>query len=93
MRLPHRTKPCPQCPFKKTTTKGWLGKKRITELTEVDSFGCHKNTDLQCAGQMLLLEDRNSFVNLAHRMNINLNLQGRKDVFDAVQDCIDHHTN
>lgn len=39
-------KPCNNCPFLKTAPKGWLGKKRATEIVQTvftDSvFHCHK---------------------------------------------------
>lgn len=91
MKLPNVKKPCKDCPFRKDALIGWLGKDRMTEIIDQDSFVCHKKTDLQCAGHMLLLEEQNAFVQLAGRMGIPLILKGRELVFDTVEECIDHH--
>lgn len=53
-KLPHIKKPCRDCPFRKDTLKGWLGEERIREIITADSFVCHKKTDMQCAGHMLV---------------------------------------
>jgi len=85
-------KPCKDCPFKKDTLKGWLGKNRMTEILAISYFVCHKNTHLQCAGHMLINDNKNDFVELANRMGINLNLTGSALVFESKQACIEHHT-
>ncbi|MEY8200093.1 MAG: hypothetical protein RPS47_12685 [Colwellia sp.] len=90
-KLPHLKKPCKDCPFKKNSLKGWLGKSRMSEIIEANSFVCHKNTDLQCAGHMLINGNDNGFVRLAGRMGISLDLSGREMVFDSKNDCISHH--
>lgn len=89
--LPYRKKPCKGCPFRKDCTKGWLGRERVTEIVNSDNFLCHKNTDLQCAGHMMLLGDENGFVALARGLNIPLTLNGGELVFDTVEDCVNHH--
>jgi hypothetical protein len=71
--------------------KGWLGRDRMSEILEADSFVCHKNTSLQCAGHMII-NSENSFVILAHRLGLKLNLSGSELVFNSKQDCINHHT-
>ena len=91
--LPHKVKPCGNCPFTKNCMKGWLGEKRMTEIIKSDSFVCHKNTKLQCAGHMLLLGNDNVFVRTANNLAIELNLQGRELVFDDAHECITHHKN
>ncbi len=91
MKLPHTKSPCVQCPFRKDTLEGWLGRQRMTEITKAPSFVCHKKTDLQCAGHMLLKDHENSFVQMAHLMRITLDLRGRELVFNSVSDCISHH--
>ena len=93
MNLPNVKKPCAQCPFRKDTLKGWLGARRMTEILAADTFVCHKKTDLQCAGHMLIKGDENSFVRLAGRLGIELTLSGRELVFDSKQECIQHHSN
>jgi hypothetical protein len=66
------TKPCKDCPFRKDTLKGWLGRaaERIASdiTTENKTFPCHKTTgvetgfpgrpedDSQCAGALLMLQ-------------------------------------
>lgn len=89
--LPHKKAPCKDCPFKKSALKGWLGRERMEEITNSDSFVCHKNTSLQCAGHMLLLGDQSAYVRLAKVLNIDLELKGEALVFDSINDCIEHH--
>jgi len=90
-KLPHQIKPCKDCPFRKDTLKGWLGENRITDILSQNSFVCHKNIKLQCAGHMILSSENNSFVRLAKRLNLNLNLIGHELVFESKQECINHH--
>jgi len=71
--------------------KGWLGEERIKEILEASSFVCHKKTDLQCAGHMLIKGDENDFNRLAHQLNIPLNLKGKSLVFKNKQELISHH--
>lgn len=87
----YRHKPCSNCPFRTDCLKGWLGAERIKEIIDSESFVCHKNTDLQCAGHMLLNDDHNEFVSLARRLSINLKLHGKELIFDNKEDCIKHH--
>lgn len=63
----------------------------MPEILEGDSFVCHKNNKLQCAGHMLIKGKANSFVRLAGRLRIDLPLSGRKLIFETEQDCISHH--
>lgn len=93
MKLPHIPSPCRDCPFRKDTFQGWLGDDRMAEILEADSFVCHKKTDMQCAGHMLLNGDRNAFVRLAARLRIALNLTGAEQVFASREACIEHHKN
>lgn len=92
MLLPNVKKPCKHCPFRKDSLKGWLGEERMAGILNSDSFVCHKKTDLQCAGHMLINGDSNSFVRLANRLGIELKLSGAGLVFDSQQDCIEHHS-
>lgn len=89
--LPNVKKPCADCPFRKDTLKGWLGKVRMSEILERDTFVCHKKTHLQCAGHMLIKDDDNQFVRMAKVLGIELELSGRELIFDSEQDCIEHH--
>lgn len=91
MKLPHVKKPCKDCPFRQDSPKGWLGRDRMDEILKEDSFVCHKNTDLQCAGHMIISSE-NSFVIIAQRLGFKLNLSGSDMVFDSKHDCINHHT-
>lgn len=88
-RLPHVKKPCKDCPFRKDCLKGWLN--RMEEILEADTFVCHKNNDLQCAGHMLMKGRDNAFVRLAGRLSIDLPLSGRELCFDNEEDAIEHH--
>lgn len=92
-KLPHIKKPCRDCPFRKDTLKGWLGEERMTEILAADSFVCHKKTDMQCAGHMLINGAANGFVRLAGRLGIELDLTGKAQVFDSRAECIAHHKN
>ncbi|EBC6378462.1 hypothetical protein C3570_22870 [Salmonella enterica] len=89
--LPHIARPCRDCPFRNDTLKEWLGAERMQEILGADSFVCHKKTDKQCAGHMLIKGNDNLFVLVAGRMGIPLELSGRELVFDNEQDCIEHH--
>lgn len=90
-KLPHIKKPCRDCPFKKDTLRGWLGEERMTEILAADSFVCHKKTDMQCAGHMLINGLENGFVRLASRLHITLDLTGKDQVFESKAACIAHH--
>ena len=89
--LPNVKKPCKDCPFRKDSLKGWLGRDRITEIINQGSFVCHKKQHLQCAGHMIINGENNKFVNLANVMNINTNLSGKNLVFSSKTECINHH--
>jgi hypothetical protein len=91
MSLPHVKKPCAQCPFRKDTLKGWLGAERMAEILHQGSFVCHKKKHLQCAGHMLINQENNEFVRLAHRLGFSLELSGKELVFDSHDACITHH--
>lgn len=100
-KLPNVPKPCggkTPCPFKKDCMNGWLGEKRATEIAYSESFTCHKNNELQCAGHMLLKKEENQFYALAMRfkklgMKTNLVLSGEETIFQTVKQFIDHHKN
>ena len=92
MKLPYVKKPCKDCPFRKDSLKGWLGQDRIAEILKQPSFVCHKNNELQCAGHMIIKGQDNNFVELASRMNINLDLSGNELVFGSKTECIEQHT-
>lgn len=56
--------PCGNCPFRTDCLKGWLGKKRATEIADVlrngQTFSCHKTTNRRvaeqhCAGALIML--------------------------------------
>ena len=91
-RLPHKTQPCKDCPFRKDAPKGWLGEERMAEILNQRSFTCHKtNQNMQCAGHMLMNDYGNDFVRMAKAMGITLDLTGHELVFDNHEDCIAHH--
>lgn len=96
-RLPYVKAPCPDCPFRKDTLKGWLGRERMAGILEDTSFTCHKTGKegkelKQCAGHMLIKGDANEFVWLSKAFNKPVTLTGRELVFDTPADCIDHHS-
>jgi len=92
IKLPHLKKPCKDCPFRKDSLKGWLGKVRITEILNQESFVCHKDTSLQCAGHMLIRGKGNAFLRTARNMGIDLHIRGRDLVFKTIKACIRHHS-
>lgn len=92
MRLPNVKQPCTNCPFRKDSLKGWLGRDRMTEILDSNSFVCHKNNNLQCAGHMLINGDNNDFVQIASRLKVETGLTGRILVFDSREECISHHS-
>lgn len=81
------------CPFRKGSLQGWLGKDRATEVLAADSFVCHKKTDMQCNGHILINGQDNAFVRLAGQLRIALDLTGSEKVFASKKACIKHHTN
>ena len=91
MNLPYCKSPCGNCPFRKDTLEGWLGEKRMTEILEQDSFVCHKNNKLQCAGHMIINGNNNAFVRFAKGFNIDLNLRNKDLIFSTKKECINHH--
>lgn len=90
--LPNVKKPCRECPMRKDSLEGWLGKERMTEILSAGSFVCHKKTDLQCAGHMLLKGRENDFVRLAEQLGLDTHIQGRELVFASDAECIAHHS-
>ena len=91
--LPNIKRPCCGCPFRKDTLKGWLGERRMTEVLKADTFVCHKDTNKQCVGHMLIKGVSNSFVRLANKIGYKLDLSGNELVFNDYQSCIKHHSN
>lgn len=92
-RLPNMSKPCKDCPFRKDSTEGWLGKERMTEILDAESFTCHKtDRSKQCAGHMHIKGDDNAFVRLANNIGAKLTLEGKELIFDTEEDCIKHHS-
>jgi len=92
MSLPNVKRPCRDCPFRNDSLKGWLGQERMTEILESDSFVCHKKTDKQCAGHMLMKGEDNGFVRLAYKFKMPLILSGNELVFESNDECIGHHS-
>lgn len=91
--IPYQKAPCADCPFRKDTLKGWLGKERMTEICQADSFVCHKRNDLQCAGHMTLLKTDNMFVRLMAVLGMQPIIKNQESIFESVEDCIAHHDN
>lgn len=76
--------------------EGWLGKERMTEIVNSDSFVCHEtisdaNSQKQCAGHMILLKEHNLFYRMAHFYNKDLHLKGEELIFKNREACISHH--
>lgn len=92
MHLPNRKNPCKDCPFRKDSMRGWLPR-RIKQIIESDSFVCHKNNSLQCAGHLILMKESNQFYRLAKALGLDLGLKNEHLIFDSPEDCIKHHQN
>jgi len=103
MGLPIMKKPCKNCPFRKDSLQGWLGKDRATEIAKTDTFVCHKSVDyeneknksnrLQCAGFMLMRKEESSAVRFAKMLHLDLQLSGDDLVFENESEFINHHSN
>lgn len=91
--LPYKKAPCNACPMTKGCMKGWLGSSRIAEILSGDTFVCHKDTGMQCAGHMIIRGQQNGFVRLASSLSLPLPLSGHKNVFSTERECIEHHRN
>lgn len=97
-RFPAMKAPCKKCPYRKDSLAGWLGKERMTEFLDSDSFICHETSGKnlldrkQCAGHMILAGNNNAFIRTAKALKYDLGLKGHDLVFDSQQDCIDHHS-
>lgn len=97
MKLPHRSRPCNDCPFRKDSPPLISLADRLETIARHDVHTCHKTQDLpddkklQCAGHMLVKGDENTFVQLATRFGYELNLSGADLVFDSVDSMIKHH--
>lgn len=89
--LPNVKSPCKDCPFRKDSMKGWLGKDRMESILNSGAFTCHKKRHLQCAGFMLVKGGESDFIQLAERLNMPLELSGEELVFDSKEECIEHH--
>lgn len=90
----YRVKCCGNCPFKKDTMKGWLGRSRAKEIVEAESFVCHKNTDIQCVGHIMVAKGRNIFRRLLEmepELIKDLKDKNEKLVFNNPQKFIEHH--
>ena len=93
MKIPCVKKPCKECPYRTDSAAGWLGRNRVTEFlgADTDSFVCHKNPSLQCAGHMIIKGNENAFVRFAAANGVDLGLKGHDLIFKSKQACIDHH--
>lgn len=90
-------KPCPDCPFKKDTLKGWLGFNRADEIANCDSFICHKTGETgkgkrkQCAGFMILKQQESTFYRMLNHASRQYLLEEKDSIFPSKEDFINHH--
>ena len=78
-------KPCKNCPFRKDSLKGWLGRERALEISnavliENKTFQCHETIGLKhkshCAGALILYKygkiapHTNSLIQIAERLGM-----------------------
>jgi hypothetical protein len=89
--IPCTKKPCKGCPFRKDSLKGWLGRDRAKEVSEASSFVCHNNTGLQCAGNMLLNKEANTFYRIMKFKKLENILKGEDLIFKTHEEMINHH--
>lgn len=97
MDTPNMKKPCINCPFRKDTLKGWLGKEYMTNIIKADAFVCHKtaykddNAKKQCAGHLIVVE-HNAYRQIAERLGIDIGLIDEGICFESTEDAIKHHS-
>lgn len=94
--------PCKDCPFRKDSLSGWLGKDRALEIAESESFICHKTLKYeegsdqsgrkQCAGYMLIARFRSIFFRLLHIQGQSEEITGKELVFDSIEGFVSHHS-
>ena len=89
--IPCQIKPCKNCPFRKDCLKGWLGEDRAEEICKAESFSCHKDNSLQCAGHLLLMRENNLFYRFILFFGIEPGFKGADIVFDTHEEMIKHH--
>lgn len=92
----HQRRPCGNCPFRTDCPRGWLGRDRMTEIIESESFTCHKTgwdgvRTKQCAGHMLLTGMDNAYARMARVLQLDLELTGRELVFKTEEEAMSHH--
>jgi hypothetical protein len=93
MKLPYCKKPCSNCPFKKDTLEGWLGRDRAQQISDAKSFVCHKNTKLQCGGFLAFKQNTNGdadWLHVAKLLKIELKIDG-SNVFDSQEEMLNRH--
>lgn len=92
--LPYVKQACSNCPFRKSSVKGWLGEDRMKEIVEAESFVCHKTIgpkQKQCAGHIAVSE-RNIFSRLALSIGIDIASGINKEpLFEDGEAAINHH--
>jgi hypothetical protein len=99
-------KPCSNCPFRKDTSKGWLGKRRAKQISEDIkdlSFSCHKTTyndkvkEAFCVGAIILSGKESYMGNKSIRIGAILgvfdpdSIKGHDKIFDSYIEFINHH--
>lgn len=96
--IPYKRTPCKNCPFRTDCLQGWLGKDRAEEISQADSFTCHKtDKSMQCAGHMAVLKNDNGFFRLMGRLGMKDDLtelihKSEKLVFKSTKQFVKHHT-
>jgi len=97
-KLPYMPAPCSNCPMRKDAPAGWLGKERMQEILEADSFVCHKTAygadeqKRQCAGHIHLKQRGNLFYRMALMIGRKLIISNSSVLHENESSCIKHHT-
>lgn len=90
--LPYRKSCCGACPFLNLPKHlPCLGEQRAKEILEAESFVCHKNNSLQCAGHMMLMKKKNVFVRMASVLALPLELKDNKFLVKSEEEFINLH--
>lgn len=86
------TKPCKDCPFLKTATKGWLGKERAEGIAQTitsgkGTFSCHKTTGV--TEGITIAEEKQSHCYGALVMLKNMDLMRKSFILYAAEILLD----
>lgn len=89
--------PCGPCPFRVKCKLNPLGEKKAVEITQTDSFPCHRTEEpnlLQCAGHIHVMGNHNVFNRLSMAFDGKyIPIKNTEVLFKTKEDFIEHHKN